>query len=189
MPVEEIYIDKKDQEAILYIAKKLEEDPNYGATLLNKVLYFADNISYLRHGKTITGFKYVNQDHGPTPRPRDFLKLRNKLIERGELQEKKVDFFGRVQKKYFAQREANIEGFTASEISLIDHVIEVFRDSNINATKASDLTHELLNIQLASHFEEIPFYTYLLTQANYTEEDLEWATSEIEKYESSLSDN
>lgn len=35
----EAEFSNKDSEIILYIAEKLEEDPNYGATLLNKVLY------------------------------------------------------------------------------------------------------------------------------------------------------
>lgn len=180
----EAKLNNKDSEIILYIAEKLEEDPNYGATLLNKVLYFIDNINYLQNGETISNFKYVKQDHGPTPKPKEFLALRDHLIAKEDLIEEKVSFFGRVQKKYVSQRKADLEVFTPNEISLIDHVIDVFKENNLNATKVSNITHELLSFKLAESFEEIPFSAYMLTQGDPTEEDIAWANEEIDKYES-----
>jgi hypothetical protein len=52
----------KSTELIIYIAEQLKDSPNYGATLLNKTLYYVDLMQYLTNGSTITDFQYVNQN-------------------------------------------------------------------------------------------------------------------------------
>src|SRR5215467_9574991 len=60
--------DEKFKELILYIASHSEDDPAFGATKLNKLLFFADFITYLRLGHPITGQEYQRLENGPAPR-------------------------------------------------------------------------------------------------------------------------
>ena len=60
--------DEKFKELVLYIARKSECDPRFGATKLNKLLFFSDFLAFKRLGSPITGQTYFKLDHGPAPR-------------------------------------------------------------------------------------------------------------------------
>jgi len=60
--------DKRLGELMLYVAWKCADDPKFGATKLNKILYFSDFLSFLRTGEAITGSEYVKQKNGPIPK-------------------------------------------------------------------------------------------------------------------------
>ena len=47
--------DAKLRELILYVAERCENDPDFGALKLNKILFNADFIAYALTGKAITG--------------------------------------------------------------------------------------------------------------------------------------
>lgn len=172
---------EKTRELILYVTEKLKDEPTYGATLLNKALYFIDNISYLNSGKPISELRYIKQEHGPTPRPKDFLPLREDMVAEGELREEKMDFFGRVQKKYIPQRTSNTEFFSKEEVMLIDNVLS--KICKANATDISEFTHTFLAWQLAEHMEELPYFTFLLTSTEPAPADIEWANTQIASLE------
>ncbi len=46
---------EKLRELVLYIADKCEEDRTFGAVKLNKILFYADFISFAEYGEPITG--------------------------------------------------------------------------------------------------------------------------------------
>ena len=170
----------KTRELLLYVADRLKDLPNYGATLLNKVLYFIDHTNYLVKGHPISNLGYVKQDFGPTPKPSQFLPLKKSLIDNDEMTEIRSDFFGLVQKKCLPKRKPNTDVFDKDEIILIDQVITVV--ATHNASSISEISHRFLAWKLAENMEELPFYTFLLTSKVPTENDLSWAKSEIEKY-------
>src|SRR2546425_884388 len=60
--------DEKLAEMILHIAQLSEGDEPFGATKLNKILFYCDFLSYLYHGKPITGQEYQKLPNGPAPR-------------------------------------------------------------------------------------------------------------------------
>jgi len=137
-------------------------------------------MSYLKTGVAITDFTYIKQDKGPTPNPAKFLPIRDELVTTGELQKIDVPFYGRTQKKYIATRPPKTEVFTSEEIFLIDEIIESI--GNMNATDISELTHQFISWIVANDKEELPFYTFLLTQSDPSKADYEWANKVVKKY-------
>jgi Protein of unknown function (DUF4065) len=59
------YDQERLAELIVYIADRLIGDPRFGATMLNKVLFFADFEAYRRTGQSITGAVYQHLPQGP----------------------------------------------------------------------------------------------------------------------------
>lgn len=173
-------VNAKTRELLLYVADRLKDVPNYGATLLNKVLYFIDHTNYLVNKRPISNLNYVKQDFGPTPMPSQFLPLKKSLIDSDEMAEIKSDFFGLVQKKCLPKRKANIDHFDKDEIILIDRVIAVV--ATHNASSISEISHRFLAWKLAENMEELPLHTFLLTSKAPSENDIAWAKSEIKKY-------
>lgn len=53
--------DAKLRELILYVCKKLEDDPNFDEEKLKAVLFFTDFTAYRRFGKSITGQEYIKE--------------------------------------------------------------------------------------------------------------------------------
>src|SRR5687767_11634112 len=109
---------KKLGELILYISKKSELDPNFGAVKLNKILFYSDFIAFGRLGKAITEQDYQRLDQGPAPRR--LLPVREDLIDRGYLAIQEVARFGKTQKRTVALRDPDLSIFTAEEIALVD---------------------------------------------------------------------
>ena len=167
----------KTVELILYVASSLADQPAYGATLLNKALYFIDNIYYLKSGQPVSNLSYIKQDFGPTPKPSQFLAIKNAMIANNDLEEKKFDFFGKVQKKCFALRKPNVEVFEKEEIVLMDQVLNAL--SQHNATSISHLSHKVMAWELANKMEDLPLNTYFLTSTAPTDADLNWAKEKI----------
>lgn len=171
----------KTKELILYVAEFLADKPGYGATLLNKALYFIDNISYINTGKPISNLDYIKQEFGPTPKPSQFLKIKQEMLLDKELEEKKFDAFGRVQKKCFALRSPNLDVFDKNEIVIMDKVLNQLTEHN--ATSISNISHKVMAWEVASMMEDLPLNTYLLSSKSPTEEDVQWATEKIKSYQ------
>lgn len=174
-------IPNKTSELIVYIAAKLKDaSQHYGITILGKSLYFIDCVSYVKRGKPISGLGYVKQDFGPTPESAKFLKIKDDLLVKGDLQLSKKEFFGRIQHKFIATREADINLFDKDELVLIDSVLN--RIAIYSASEISDITHQMISWQFATPKEELPFYTYLLTSVEPEQAHLDWAQSLINSY-------
>lgn len=173
----------KTKELILYISSRLKDKPNYGATLLNKALYFIDSMNYLKRGKAITDFKYIKQEFGPTPAPSQFLSIRDEMMINNDLEVISTPYFGRTQTKYVAKREPAINVFDKEELVTIADVLESICDKG--AVEISEISHNFLAWELARDKEEIPLYTFLLTSKEPDTEDYKWAEDSIDKYKKS----
>ena len=176
------YDEDKFAELMLYIADQMEDEPWYGATMLNKVLFFSDFLHYAEHGESITGAEYHRLDHGPAPRR--LLPVRNDLIatERAVIKERQVG--ARVQQRLLARVEPDLSEFTATEIKTVDSVISALKDHT--ATAVSDLTHTMSGWQIASDREEIPYQSVFLTSAPVNDDDRATAESLVGLAEAAL---
>jgi hypothetical protein len=172
--------EKLAQELILYICHKLESSPGFGATVLNKALYYIDHSYYVSFEKKLTGFKYVKQQFGPTPKPSEFLPICSSLFAKNRIEEKSVEFFGRRQKRFCALEMPDLTVFRSEEIALIDSVIDTI--SNHHGTSISNASHEELGWKLAKMMEEIPPFAYLLTETELNQNDVDWAIKTIHEY-------
>lgn len=172
-------VDTKTEELVIYLLNKGKSKSNFGATLLNKALYFIDNTHYLKTGTPISSFKYHAQDFGPTPNPYQFLSLKDDLLERDVVTQEEGVHFGRILKRLSPNRPANIAEFTADEIDLINSVFDEVCEWN--AKEISDITHNYPSWKAADSTirEELPFHTFLLTSQEPSKEDIEWAKSVI----------
>jgi len=109
-------------ELILYIAAKCFDDPDFSATRLNKILFWADFRSFALRGKPITGAAYKALEYGPAPAGLDV--IRKQMVKRRELVRRHVPKFSYKRHRLIPRRPANLDLFTAHDIALVDEVIE-----------------------------------------------------------------
>jgi hypothetical protein len=158
--------DGKLRELILHISRCCEGDETYGATKLNKLLFFSDFLAYQRYGKAITGQEYQALPQGPCPRK---LKPVRAALERsGALAIQKRQAGPYVQERPVSLREADLSRFTAREIALVDELIQRFWAKT--ATEISGESHTFIGWQLAERGETIPYSVALVTKPELTAE-------------------
>jgi len=161
--------EQKMKELILYISQKCADDPGFGYTKLNKILYFSDFLAYAYYGSPITGFEYQKLPNGPAPRR--LLPMRKQLTETGELGIQEVPLRrGYVQKRTVNLRPPNLDAFSAKQIALVDAVIEAL--ANVDATAASTWSHMMVGWKVAEMNETIPYETIFLTEEPPNEIDI-----------------
>jgi hypothetical protein len=161
--------EAKLRELIVYIARKCTDDPMFGATKLNKILFFADFISYLQTGEPITGVRYMHLPKGPAPQR--MKPIRDDMIAKGE-----IDLFTRPiggfdQHRVVANRQANIdEYFKPSQIALLDQVISALWGRS--AADVSLLSHQNAWKVFKNDRQPIPYEAALLSDEPITADDI-----------------
>lgn len=148
-------ITDKFKELVLYVARKSECDPNFGAIKLNKVLFFSDFLAYRTHGNSISGEVYFKLPFGPAPR--HLLPAVRQLEEAAACYQIERSYFGKTQKRIVARREPDLALFSAAEIALVDEIIRILLDND--GREVSELSHRFIGWQAASDQENIPYET------------------------------
>lgn len=172
------YDRHKLKELILYVASKSLGDPHFGATVLNKVLFFSDFIAFSNFGHAITGAEYQRLKHGPAPR--HLLPLQRELEAEGAAAVLPKTVGGFTQRRVVALREPNLRGFTAEEIALVDEVIDELREET--ATSVSELSHRWsLGWRAARERETIPYGTVFWTRPDVGDANMERAEEIAQK--------
>lgn len=164
---------RRFEELILLLAKLSEEDEHFGATKLNKLLFYCDFLAYAHLGAPLTGAPYQKLEYGPAPRP--LKPTLAKLVREGRLAEEQRDRFSLQQKRPVALREADRSLFSEDEIELIESMVAKFRSES--ATAISDLSHQLPGWKLARKGETIPYGTVRLGTRAATPAEVEYAKS------------
>ncbi len=164
---------------ILYISYICKDKPNFGATHLNKILYFVDFIHFKMAGKSITGAEYFKLERGPAPRL--LVPAREELIASGELKIEDRQLPGNYsQKRPVAVNsidESFLEGY---QIALIKEIADIA--CGTTATVLSELSHKHLAWELADLKEPIPYFTIHCTKINpITASSKNWAINLLKK--------
>ena len=162
--------DERLRELILYISARCSEDPTFGAIKLNKILYFADFLSYGMTGEPVTGAAYMRLRRGPAPRR--LLPVRDKMIEDGELVIQKRRVYQHEQHRTIPLREPVLDSFRPHDISVVDELIQVFWGKT--AEEVSDLSHGAA-WEIAGDQENIPYQAAYLSNEGVTQDDIEKA--------------
>lgn len=163
------YDAKKFAELLIYIASKCSDDASFGATKLNKILFFSDFLAYANLGESITGAAYQKLDHGPAPR--ELLPALDVLRENMDAVVQVSNAHGYKQKRLVALRSPVLGLFSANEIAIVDDVIEGLRDRN--ASEVSRLSHILsIGWKLAKMRETIPYESVFVSADVPTESDI-----------------
>jgi hypothetical protein len=164
--------EQRFRELLLYICKKCATDPKYGATKLNKILYFSDFLGYARFGEPITGFEYQREKNGPVPKR--LVPVRNEMIRTGELAMETVKLVsGLVQQRYVNLREPRLNSFTPEQIALVDSIIEKFW--GFNADEVSEFSHQMVGWKIAQPGESIPYESVFISAEPLTDADIQRA--------------
>lgn len=167
MPATINYDEAKFSELVLYVAEKMKDEKTYGATVLNKVLFYADFFHYAEHGSPISGARYNRLPHGPAPRR--LLPVRERLVSDGRAVVRTRQVGARNQHRLEALGQANLSMFTGAEIETINEVIDMVKDHT--AVSISDVSHEMSGWKLAADREEIPYSSIFLYRGPVTDDD------------------
>ncbi|HWW02152.1 MAG TPA: Panacea domain-containing protein [Candidatus Acidoferrum sp.] len=130
--------DDKLKELILYVSTQSVDDTWFGAVKLNKILFYADFLSYLKRGESITGQEYFALREGPAPKR--MLPITDKMISDGEFAYQLLDVgMPHRQKKPIALRPPDLKKLRAEDIAIVNEVIDKLR--GMNGTQTSEMSH------------------------------------------------
>lgn len=161
------YSAEKLAELVLYVARRSEGDTFFGATKLNKVLFFADFLHFRKTGRPITGAEYVKQEHGPVPSAINAIKQR--LLQNGSAAEREEPTGIYTQRRLLALRDANLDLFAPEEIAFVDELLRQL--DGVTASAVSDWSHQLAGWRLAKMYETIPYFTAFMIHGGNEESD------------------
>jgi len=154
------------KEMMLYVAGLCMNDSTFGATKLSKILYFADTLSYARHGEPITGAKYKSMPNGPVPI--SLLDLKDEMVHSDEMAVRRERVMNYERHRYLPLREANLDNFSGREIAIINEVKRLL--IGYTATQVSDLSHGIAwRVYKGADF--IPMEAVFLSDEGITEAD------------------
>jgi len=154
----------KFKNVLLYILEKCAGKPNVGETVLYKLLYFSDFNYYELYEEHLTGAKYRKLPYGPVPQKLD--TIINQMIDNGQLQRVKTDYFGLAQTRYLPLTKANLNELKASEKEVIDRVIEQMSDWS--AAYISDYSHKDLPWEVTDEGKEISYELVFYRELPYS---------------------
>jgi uncharacterized phage-associated protein len=164
--------EEKVKELIVLLSEMSEGDEYFGATKLNKLLFFTDFLAYIQYGKPISGFTYEAQPEGPMLT--NFYAIRDELQKNQDIAVARLNFMGYPQHKTLALRPPDVSKFSAEEMRIISHIVSEYQF--MSASQISALSHEFLGWQAVDIGEVIPYEIALVSTSDLTED--EWAFPE-----------
>lgn len=135
--VPELQIEKFKQ-VLLYVLERCAGKPNVGETVLNKLLYFIEFNFYERYEEHMIGATFKKLQFGPVPQDMDLVLA--KMETEGMVKMFKADYHGFLQKRYMPLAKPDLQELRASEIEIIDQVINQLSD--FSARSISDYSHK-----------------------------------------------
>ena len=154
----------KIKNVLLYILERCAGKPNVGETILYKLLYFSDFNYYELYEEQLTGASYRKLPFGPVPQKLD--SIFNQMIENGQLQRVKTDYFGLPQTRYLPLEKANLTQLMASEKDIIDRVIEQMSDWS--AVAISNYSHKDIPWLATKEGDEIDYELAFYREAPFS---------------------
>ncbi len=171
------YNRKKFRELILYIADRCEDHNFFGATKLNKILFYSDFEALRQLGSPITGAEYQALGEGPCPVK--LLPVQQELETRGD-----IEFVRRgKQKRTVALRDPDMSDFSEEEVEIIDAVIEDLR--SLTAKETSLRSHEFLGWKAAiarGAKTTIPYETAFVTNRRPNNREMACLRASLEEH-------
>lgn len=144
---------KKFEVVVHYIIEQCGARPNFGKTVLYKLLYFADFDYYEQTRRFLTGETYMKITYGPAPRHID--KTLSQLLK----EEKIKSFKGKAgkfdQQKFVALSSADLNLLSGEEKKVIDSVIS--RYGQRNAADIKTVSHKDIPVEATEKNKEIDY--------------------------------
>ncbi len=161
--VPQLQVDKM-KNILLYILERCAGKPNVGETVLYKLLYFSDFNYYELYETHLTGAKYRKLPYGPVPQNLDIVI--NQMIDNGQIQRIKTDYFNKTQTRYLPLAKANLTELMASEKEIIDKVIDQLSD--LSAAAISAYSHKDLPWVASKEGEDINYELAFYREAPFS---------------------
>jgi uncharacterized phage-associated protein len=158
------YNSEKLSEMVHYIISKCSSNPNFGKTVLYKLLYFSDFNHYKKNNKSITNEDYRKIEFGPAPV--HIAIILDKLEKEKKIETKQFP----QNTKYKLLEAPKLSKLSKEEISTIDKVIKKL--GAFSATQISNLSHKD-NPYLVSKDKEIIDYDLVFYRAESLEKQVE----------------
>lgn len=163
-------IEKLKAVAHFIISECRNAPEQLGATRLNKVIWFADVISFQTEGLSITGEAYVKRQYGPVPR--HILQALRSLENDGSISIREPEVEYEVRRFYLLRSPAS-QALSEGERRILQDVLNAIL--GITANKISEMTHDQI-WEAASAGEEIPLEATLVAIPGEITEDIQmWA--------------
>lgn len=128
----------KFRNILLYILERCAGKANVGEIVLYKLLYFSDFNYYEIYENHLSGAVYRKLPYGPVPN--NINSVIDEMIETGEIKRIKTEFHGYHQTRYLPLTKPDLTQLKASEIEVIDKVINQLSD--YYASAISDYSHK-----------------------------------------------
>jgi len=143
----------KFKQLVHYIAWKAGKRDWFGATKLNKVLWFADARQFVLHGVPITGAIYIREKYGPVPK--QMMPIRDELEREGQISVLKEGNLIRI----VASIKPDLSMFKTEELQGVDYWIDHI-DKDHTAGSISEESHDYA-WEIAKLGEELPLFAIL----------------------------
>lgn len=166
-----VFDREKFKSLVHYIIARAGSKPGFGATKLNKVLWFADARQYVSAGKSITGAEYTRQQFGPVPK--FIMPIRDELVAEGKIRvdAPKSRFEGWRFRSLRAPADPDL---TDSERVTVDYWIKHISEDH-TADSISEESHDYA-WEIAKMGEPLPYFAYLASRVREpNDEEMDWA--------------
>ena len=157
---DQAYNEDKFTELLLYIAKRLEDDPEGGAVKLNKALWWSECAAMRMYGRSISGAEYQKLEQGPAPRR--LLPVRERLVSSGEARLEHSWYMGYRQDRLMVANEPALSLVSAEEKELVDQVLAALKGKN--GAELSAESHQEVGWRMVNIGETIPLETAYLAK-------------------------
>ena len=159
---------EKFKQLVHYVIWKAGKRDWFGATKLNKVLWFADARAYVLTGRPITGATYIREKHGPVPKA--MMLVQAELEREGAILVTKEGKLTRI----VALTEPDVSALSRENLQAVDWWIEhISRDHT--AGTISEKSHDYA-WEIARMGEEVPMHAAFANRIRDPKADeLEWA--------------
>lgn len=168
---------EKFKTLVHYVIWKAGTRDSFGATKLNKVLWFADARAYVLTGASITGATYIREKWGPVPK--QMMPIRAELEREGAIKVSHSRDDGN-HTKFTAVFAPIVSILSEGDLQTVNYWITHI-DKNHTAKSISDESHDY-SWQIAKMGEELPFFSFLSTRIREpNDEELAWAKSRAQE--------
>ena len=168
----------KLKELILFVSELCKDDPEFGATKLNKILFVVDFMAYSVWGDSITGATYFHLPNGPAPK--QMVKALAELAAEKRAHIEERPYFGKIQKRLVPLTGSNTRDFTKEQLDFVGDAIAHLK--GLGAADLSNWTHTLMPWVYTRDKEEIPYNTvFNMFKVPVRRDGIIWGQKELEK--------
>ena len=163
---------------VLYVIWRVGQADGFGATKLNKALWFSEARHYMMYGSPITGETYIRQPHGPVPEHVD--EICRELELEGIVARRTERYFGKDLTRFVADEPPDVAHFSCDELNVVDWWVKHIAEEH-TASSISELSHNYA-WEIAANGEAIPLYAILSSRIRAPlGKELEWARQEAQR--------